>query len=32
MFNGKATISFLTVGLIRKTQYKQMNIFQNQKL
>ena len=32
MLNGKATIVLLTVGLIKKKQYKWVNIFQNQNL
>ena len=31
MLNGKATIILLTVGLIEKTQYKWVNIFQTPK-
>ena len=30
MLNGKATRVLLTVGLIKKTKYKRMNIFQSQ--
>ena len=32
MLNGKATIVLLIVGLIKKTDYKSVNIFQNQNL
>ena len=32
MLNGKATMILLTVGLIKKTNYKRVNIFQNQYL
>ena len=32
MLNGKAMITLLTVVLIKKTQYKWVNIFQNQNI
>ena len=32
MLNGKAMIALLTVGLIKKTYYKWVNVFQNRNL
>ena len=32
MLSGKAIIVFLTIALIKKTQYKRVNIFRNQNL
>ena len=32
MLNGQATIALLVVGLIKKTQYKWVYVFQNQNI